>query len=428
MAVVGSFTRKGTAVPEGAQTVAAALLLMVALAVAVLRPRGLPEAVGAVPTAAVAVVVGLLPARQALDELGTLAPTVGFLAAVLVLARLCELEGLFVAAGDRMAQASHGRPVALLGLVFAVCSVVTAVLSLDTTVVLLTPVVFVTATSLRLRTRPYVYACVHLSNSASLLLPVSNLTNLLAFHASGLTFLTFAALMTLPWLIAIAAEYLVLRRFFAADLGGHAVQAPPPRPLPAYPVVVILATLVAFALTSVLHFDPALAAAGGAVALGAPALIRHRATLRDVSSAVNVPFLAFVFGLGVTVKTLQVHGLDRLGRLVPSGSSLLTLLAIAGIAAVAANLINNLPAILVLLPAVTGHPGPVLAAVIGVNIGPNLTYVGSLATLLWRRILHARGEQLDPQEFLRVGALSVPLALVASTGALWASLRLLGKG
>lgn len=101
---------------------------------------------------------------------------------------------------------------------------------------------------------------------------------------------------------------------------------------------------------------------------------------------------------------------------------------IAGIAAVAANLINNLPAILVLLPAVTGHPGPVLAAVIGVNIGPNLTYVGSLATLLWRRILHARGEQLDPQEFLRVGALSVPLALVASTGALWASLRLLGKG
>jgi len=408
--------------------VAAALLLMVALAVAVLRPRGLPEAVGAVPTAAVAVVVGLLPARQALDELGTLAPTVGFLAAVLVLARLCELEGLFVAAGDRMAQASHGRPVALLGLVFAVCSVVTAVLSLDTTVVLLTPVVFVTATSLRLRTRPYVYACVHLSNSASLLLPVSNLTNLLAFHASGLTFLTFAALMTLPWLIAIAAEYLVLRRFFAADLGGHAVQAPPPRPLPAYPVVVILATLVAFALTSVLHFDPALAAAGGAVALGAPALVRHQATLRDVSSAVNVPFLAFVLGLGVTVKTLQVHGLDRLGRLVPSGSSLLTLLVIAGIAAVAANLINNLPAILVLLPAVTGHPGPVLAAVIGVNIGPNLTYVGSLATLLWRRILHARGEQLDPQEFLRVGALSVPLALVASTGALWASLRLLGKG
>jgi len=394
----------------------------------VLRPRDLPEAAGAVPTAILGVVGGLLPARQALDELRALGPTVAFLAAVLVLARLCELEGLFDAAGDRIAQASRGRPVTLLGLVFAVCCVVTAVLSLDTTVVLLTPVVFVTATSLQLRPRPYVYACVHLSNSASLLLPVSNLTNLLAFRASGLSFLRFGALMALPWLLAILAEYLVLRWFFSTDLTGHAAPARTPRPLPGYPVAVVLGTLVAFCLTSVLHFDPALAALGGAVALGGPALVRQRATARDVAAAANLPFLAFVFGLGVTVRTLQVHGLDRLGRLVPSGSSLLTLLAIAGIAAVAANLINNLPAILVLLPAVTGQPGPVLAAVIGVNIGPNLTYVGSLATLLWRRILHARGHQPQAQEFLKVGAVSVPLALVAATAGLWVALQVLGKG
>ncbi len=393
-----------------------------------LRPRDLPEAAGAVPTAILGVVGGLLPARQALDELRALGPTVAFLAAVLVLARLCELEGLFDAAGDRIAQASRGRPVTLLGLVFAVCCVVTAVLSLDTTVVLLTPVVFVTATSLQLRPRPYVYACVHLSNSASLLLPVSNLTNLLAFRASGLSFLRFGALMALPWLLAILAEYLVLRWFFSTDLTGHAAPARTPRPLPGYPVAVVLGTLVAFCLTSVLHFDPALAALGGAVALGGPALVRQRATARDVAAAANLPFLAFVFGLGVTVRTLQVHGLDRLGRLVPSGSSLLTLLAIAGIAAVAANLINNLPAILVLLPAVTGQPGPVLAAVIGVNIGPNLTYVGSLATLLWRRILHARGHQPQAQEFLKVGAVSVPLALVAATAGLWVALQVLGKG
>ena len=101
---------------------------------------------------------------------------------------------------------------------FAVAAVTTAVLSLDATVVLLTPVVFATAARLDVRARPHVYACTHLANSASLLLPVSNLTNLLAFAASGLAFGHFAALMALPWLAVIGVEYAVFGRFFAADL------------------------------------------------------------------------------------------------------------------------------------------------------------------------------------------------------------------
>ena len=107
--------------------------------------------------------------------------------------------------------------------VFAVAAVTTAVLSLDATVVLLTPVVFATAARLAHAGQPHMYACTHLANSASLLLPVSNLTNLLAFSASGLSFGRFAGLMALPWLAAIGVEYVVLSRFFAADLalGGQ---------------------------------------------------------------------------------------------------------------------------------------------------------------------------------------------------------------
>jgi arsenical pump membrane protein len=104
------------------------------------------------------------------SPLRRLAPIIGFLAAVLVLAELCDREGLFEAAGRRMAAGARGRPVALLGLVFVVGSVVTATLSLDATVVLLTPVVFGTASRLLLRPKPHVYACTHLANSASLLL------------------------------------------------------------------------------------------------------------------------------------------------------------------------------------------------------------------------------------------------------------------
>jgi arsenical pump membrane protein len=116
--------------------------------------------------------------------------------------------------------------------VFVVASVVTAVLSLDATVVLLTPVVFATAAALRVRPKPHVYACTHLANSASLLLPASNLTNLLAFADSGLSFARFAALMSLPWVVAIGVEYAVFRRVFAADLATS-----PPAPTPARPQV-----------------------------------------------------------------------------------------------------------------------------------------------------------------------------------------------
>ena len=123
---------------------------------------------------------------------------IGFLAAVLVLAQFCDDEGLFRACGAWMARTSAGRPRRLLAQVFAVAAVTTAVLSLDATVVLLTPVVVATAARVEARARPHLYARTHLANSASLLLPVSNLTNLLAFAASGLAFGRFAALMALP--------------------------------------------------------------------------------------------------------------------------------------------------------------------------------------------------------------------------------------
>src|SRR3954453_7871521 len=144
---------------------------------------------------------GLYEARHAISELGS---TVCFLASLLLLAEGCRREGLFDAIGALLAARSRGSSRALLALVFAVATVVTVVLSLDATVVLLTPIVLVTAAQVRTSPRPHVFACAHLANSASLLLPVSNLTNLLAFRASGLSFTRFGALMALPWLAALA--------------------------------------------------------------------------------------------------------------------------------------------------------------------------------------------------------------------------------
>ncbi|MBN6038054.1 arsenic transporter [Amycolatopsis sp. 195334CR] len=410
--------------------VLAVVLLALVLAAAVVRPRGLPEAVVAVPAAVVLIAVGALPVEHAGEEVVRLAPVTGFLAAVLVLARLCADEGLFHACGVWLARAAAGRPKRLLGGVFGIASVVTAVLSLDATVVLLTPVVFATARRLGVPPKPHVHACAHLSNSASVLLPVSNLTNLLAFTASGLGFTRFAALMLAPWLVVIGVEYLVFRRFFAAELSGCGESAPEPVAVPWFALITVALTLAGFAVASALGLDPAWAAAAGAAVLAVRALVRRRTTAGALVRAASLPFLAFVLALGVVVRSVVDNGLaDGLRRLVPGGSGLLALLGIAVVAAVLANLINNLPAVLVLLPlTVAAGPGAVLAVLLGVNIGPNLTYAGSLATLLWRRVVHDHDAEVNFREFTRLGLLTVPACLVLSVLALWASLQVIGPG
>ena len=372
--------------------------------------------------------ISLDQARAVAERLG---PVIGFLAAVLVLAQLCDDEGLFRACGAWMARGAAGRPRRLLVAVFVLASVITAVLSLDAAVVLLTPVVFATAARLGARPRPHVYACTHLSNTASLLLPVSNLTNLLAFAASGLSFTRFAALMALPWLVAVGAEYAVFRRFSATDLDAGA-QAPPAagaqQKVPVFVLATVACTLAGFVLTSAIGVNPAWAAAAGAAVLAARTLVQRRTTPAAIAAAANVPFLFFVLALGIVVRAVVDNGLGgALGHLLPGGTTLPALLGTAALAAVLANMINNLPAVLVLLPlAVPAGSGAVLAVLVGVNIGPNLTYTGSLATLLWRRIMREHDTDVDLGEFTRLGLLTVPAALILAVLALWASLHAIG--
>ncbi len=391
------------------------------------------------PAAVLVVVTGAVAPAVAWNELSRLAPAALFLIALLVLADACDAEGLFTGFGDLLGRSGSGSPRRILTQVVAVAAVTTATLSLDATAILLTPVVLATCLRIGVRPRPHLYACAHLANSASLLLPVSNLTNLLAFSASGLSFLGFAAVMAAPWLVAIGAEYAILRISFADDLAppyahsraGPRLTAGGLRALPRLPLAVVALTLVGFAAAEPVGVPPVWFALAGAAVLAGHGLARGRLTVRRVAAATSPAFVLFVLGLGVVVSAVAAGGLgDAVAAALPAGGSLPVLLGVAAVAAILANLINNLPALLLLLPLLAGtgsdHPGPLLAALLGVNIGPNLTYVGSLATLLWRRTLRQRGIEPSWREFHLLGALAVPPTLVASVVALWASLRVLG--
>jgi arsenical pump membrane protein len=428
-----------------AATALAVALLAAVLVVAVWRPRGVPEAVAAIPAAALVVVTGLLRGPDALAEVVRLGPTVGFLAAVLVLAHLADAEGVFTWAGSLL-QGRHrerrfpdvecrqrdfsdgGRP--LFRRVFGVAAITTAVLSLDATVVLLTPVVVRSARRMRVAAAPAAYVCAHLANSASLLLPVSNLTNLLAVGAAGLSFVHFAGLMALPWVVVLAVEYVGLRWVFRRELDGPTPDDPendehPPddAPLPRFALVTLALTLAGFAAAAPLGVEPVWVAVAGAVILGARSLATRATTATAVVRAADPLFCLFVLALGIVVAAVGAHGLGGVlgGLVTPLGTGLLGLLAVAGLAALLANVVNNLPATLLLLAAFGPAPAAatVLAMLIGVGVGPNLTYVGSLATLLWRRVMLAEDVAPSLARFTVAGLVTTPAALVAGTAALW---------
>lgn len=171
--------------------------------------------------------VGAVDVTGALDQVRLLFPVVAFLAAILVVAEVCAAEYVFEAVGSLVGRLGRGRPKRMLLLTFAAAAVTTATLSLDATVVLLTPVVAAAATASRTSPRPMVDACARLANSASILLPVSNLTNLLALPSlPEVSFLGFAVRMAPAWVAVLAVEYVGHPVFFRHDLAVPADKAP----------------------------------------------------------------------------------------------------------------------------------------------------------------------------------------------------------
>ncbi len=353
-----------------------------------------------------------------IHELSSLGAVVGFLVAMMVLARACADEGLFAAWSAIVARAST-TSWRRLALIAAVVAGAASVLTAHAAVVLLAPALLVAMRSTR---RLSALAAVRLANTGSTLLPVSNLTTLLVFGATGFGFVQFAWFMLPTWLVGIAAEVSVLRWWFRDDLSD----APGPEPVeamavPLFPGAVVVVVVLGLAGGA----TPWVPAAAGAILAGGYALARGTTTWRDLLDAANVPLALLVLVWGWVVIWLRdTRAAEGVGDLVPTSQGLGALLVTALVAMVAANVVSNLPATLLLLPAAAAAgPITVLALVIGVTVGANLTAIGSLTNLLWKQSLPA--DVTSWRTFHAVGVVATPVIVVLCTSVLWAWTSLL---
>jgi arsenical pump membrane protein len=377
--------------------------------------------VSAVATVGV-VATGALPADDAWALAERAVPILLFLAALTVVAEMCAGAGLFTTAAELAARVARGRRAALWALVVLLATLSTAVLSLDTTAVLLTPVVVTLARHTRTPPLPFALAVLALSNTASLLLPVSNLTNLLADHALRAADVGFIGLMWAPALAAVVTTVAVLAVRDRHVLTGT-YEVHPGRPAADRALLVVAALVTAaMAVAFVVGLPTAPTALVAAAVLVLTTRLRGRPWPVPPSRLVPWRTLVVVLGLFAVVQTAHAHGLGTLlAAAAGSGTGPADLLRVAGVGAASSNAVNNLPAYLALEPAMGGDPLRIAALLIGTGAGPLITPWGSLATVLWWH--RCRQVMLDVPAWtiVRQGLLLAPVVVVAATLALVAA-------
>jgi arsenical pump membrane protein len=395
----------------------------------IVRPFKLPEAVWAVAGAIALVCLGLLPTAAALRGVGKGLDVYLFLTGMMLLAEVARDTGLFDWLASLAASHARGSPMRLFRLIYAVGIVVTVFLSNDATAVVLTPAVAAVTRACRIaQPLPYLLICALIANAASFVLPISNPANLVIYGSQMPPLAQWLPRFGLPSVVAIGVTYLILERTQRKALI---------HPLPSTVFVPELTVagqaaawgiaLTALALTgaSAMGWQLGLpTCVAGVVTLAGVAVMTRSSPwpfLREISWGV----LPLVAGLFVLVEALEqagaIHVLSGLVRDGARDSPTLTAAGAGALVGFMSNLINNLPAGLMAGTAVQAAHVPTnvsSAILIGVDLGPNLSVTGSLATLLWLTALRRERVQVRGRDFLKLGLLVMPPALLLSLGAL----------
>ena len=405
------------------------LLLIVGISILLMliRPKGIAEVYWIGSGALLLLLLRLVPLKLAGQAVGEGTDVYLFLIGMMLLSELAREHGVFDWVSSAAVVGARGSCARLFTLVYGIGTLVTIFMSNDATAVVLTPAILSAVNKAKVKPLPYLFACALIANAASFVLPISNPANLVVFHGGampplGRWLLSFGV----PSILSIAATYLVMRLHFRQELQAGIEEKVEAEPLKSEGKLVLggLILMVAVLLTaSTLKKDLGLPACLAALAITAAVSIKAKSNPLKLAREISWSTLVLVAGLFIMVDAVESLGALHLTQSwLASAEKLgapMAALVVGFAVAIGNNLMNNLPLGLIAggtLQAAQVHGLLAHAVLIGVDLGPNLSVTGSLATILW--LLALRKEKLDVSfwDFLKVGAIAMPVALLLSLG------------
>jgi arsenical pump membrane protein len=403
------------------------------------RPFRWNEAVIAMAGAGVLLVLGLIQPRDALFTLVRDWNTFLFFLGMMGISALAEAAGLFDWLAVQAARFAGKSAARLFLNVFLLGSLISMILSNDATALILTPVVYVLVTKLRLPVLPFLFACTFIADTASFLLPISNPINIIILSHLPLDLFTFLRLLLLPSLVVIVMNVGMFFLLYRRQLKGHfditrlpsAEQATKHQAYFRYTCGVLAAVAIAYVIASAMQFPLSLVAMTGAVLLLIGALFWKRTTLLQTGKRISWSIFGFIAGMFIVVRSIENTGLTTMFgnwlRQLSGGTSFGAVMVGTAGAALGTNLINNVPMAVVMTSALGSiqHAPPAIqhgfiaATMFGCDLGPNLTTVGSLATVLWLLILRQRNIDVSGLDYFKVGVVVTPIMLLAGALTMW---------
>jgi len=402
------------------------LILVAGILLMLIRPRNIPEAYWVGGGALLLVLLRLVPLRLAGRAVAEGTDVYLFLIGMMLLSALAREHGVFDWLSSVAVRCANGSCSRLFTLVYAVGTVVTIFMSNDATAVVLTPAILTSVRKAKVEPLPYLFVCALIANAASFVLPISNPANLVVFHNGMPPLGQWLASFAVPSVLSIAVTYIVMRVIFRKELRAAIECEVEATPLRGNGKLVLagLALMVLVLLTaSSLKKDLGLPTCLAALTITAAVSIKARRNPVKFTREISWGTIVLVAGLFVMVDAVESIGALKLTQtwlewaqnLAPATGTLITGFAVG----IGNNLINNLPLGLIAgatLQATHAKGLIATAVLIGVDLGPNLSVTGSLATILWLLALHKEKLEVSFWRFLKVGAVAMPIALLLSIG------------
>jgi arsenical pump membrane protein len=418
------------------------IIFAASIGLLMMRPKPLNEATAVALGAVTMLILSLISPLQTWQTLQENANVLLFFLGLMIISVVAEQAGFFQWCAIKAVKLAGTKGPALLGVVFGLGALITAFFSNDATALILTPLVFAIVKRHNLNPLPYVFACAFIANSASMLLPVSNPVNLLAVEKFHLTLGQYLKFLLFPSLVVIGANLILFRWIFRKDIFAvkHNDQSDETPKIDRFFLAVsigLILTALGYILVSLYGLPLAYPALGSAVILLACGFGFKRIKIKTVASGISWSIFLFIFALALLVKGLENAGVikiiaDELAKLAAHGP-LQALFSVTLGTALGSNLINNWSMMMVSVSSLgamsaqsaTFNNSLVYGAIMGADIGPNLTILGSLSSMLWLVLLRQRGLDIRPMQYIKLGLIVTPVLLVIGVlslylcGVLW---------